>query len=48
MPTSSDNLINYEKSDVMKKAPNFKGKKYLLVHGTADGNFFSIENISVL
>lgn len=40
MPTSRDNLINYEKSDVMKRALHFKGKKYLLVHGTADGKLF--------
>lgn len=37
MPTKEDNLRNYEKSDIMNKAGNFKGKKYLLVHGTADG-----------
>ncbi|GIY16389.1 prolyl endopeptidase FAP [Caerostris darwini] len=37
-PSPKDNLINYEKSDVMNKASNFKGKKFLLVHGTADDN----------
>ncbi|KAG8195528.1 hypothetical protein JTE90_019516 [Oedothorax gibbosus] len=37
-PAADDNFINYEKSDVMKKASNFKGKKYLLIHGTADDN----------
>ncbi|CAL1284638.1 unnamed protein product [Larinioides sclopetarius] len=37
-PSPKDNLVNYEKSDVMSKASNFKGKKYLLVHGTADDN----------
>ncbi|KAF8793470.1 Prolyl endopeptidase FAP like protein [Argiope bruennichi] len=37
-PSPKDNFVNYEKSDVMNKASNFKGKKYLLVHGTADDN----------
>ncbi|XP_054717745.1 prolyl endopeptidase FAP-like isoform X2 [Uloborus diversus] len=37
-PAPNDNLINYENSDVMRKASSFKGKKYLLVHGSADDN----------
>lgn len=31
------NQQSYFKSDVMHIANNFKGKKYLLIHGTADG-----------
>ncbi|XP_035216212.1 LOW QUALITY PROTEIN: prolyl endopeptidase FAP-like [Stegodyphus dumicola] len=38
MQRPQDNLKNYENSDVMKKAANFKGKKYLLIHGSADDN----------
>lgn len=40
-PSPKDNYLNYENADVMKKAANFKGKKgkkYLLIHGTADDN----------
>nr|XP_042895921.1 prolyl endopeptidase FAP isoform X6 [Parasteatoda tepidariorum] len=44
-PSPRDNLLNYEKSDVMKQASNFKGKKYLLVHGTADDNVHSQQSM---
>ncbi|RWS06757.1 prolyl endopeptidase FAP-like protein, partial [Dinothrombium tinctorium] len=37
-PTSDDNYINYKKADVFRKTVNFKGKKFLLIHGTADDN----------
>uniref|UniRef100_A0A1W7RAN4 Venom dipeptidyl peptidase 4 n=1 Tax=Hadrurus spadix TaxID=141984 RepID=A0A1W7RAN4_9SCOR len=36
MPESPGNYIGYEKSDITRKGENFKGKKFLLVHGTAD------------
>lgn len=36
MPQSPGNLIGYEKTDVSRKAHLFKGKKFLLIHGTAD------------
>ncbi|XP_014213445.1 venom dipeptidyl peptidase 4 [Copidosoma floridanum] len=38
LPTTSDNLNNYEESSVMRRAKNFKGKKFLLIHGTGDDN----------
>lgn len=47
MPTKEDNLINYENSSVMKKALHFKDKKYLLIHGTADGKLFFIYTCSL-
>ena len=37
-PTEDDNLAGYEFADVTKLAANFKGKKYFLIHGTADDN----------
>ena len=35
LPKSEDNLKGYQKSDVTSKAELFRGKKLLLVHGTA-------------
>nr|XP_042904478.1 inactive dipeptidyl peptidase 10-like [Parasteatoda tepidariorum] len=35
-PKPEDNYIGYEKSDVSIRAENVKGKKFLLIHGTAD------------
>ncbi len=40
MGLPKDHMDNYLKSDVLNRANNFKGKKYLLIHGTADGMFF--------
>jgi dipeptidyl-peptidase-4 len=40
MGLPKDHMENYLKSDVLNRANNFKGKKYLLIHGTADGMFF--------
>ena len=37
LPSTSDNFLNYNKASVLNKAVNMKGKKFLLVHGTADG-----------
>jgi len=33
-----DNLQGYRNSDVTAKARKFKGKKLMLIHGTADDN----------
>lgn len=35
---TNDTLKDYLKSDIMHLVDSFKGKKYLLIHGTADGN----------
>ncbi|XP_022252543.1 prolyl endopeptidase FAP-like, partial [Limulus polyphemus] len=35
-PAPDQNYLAYEKSSLVKKAANLKGKKYLLVHGTSD------------
>lgn len=37
-PTPNDNEEGYQRADVLKLAPNFKTKKYFLIHGTADDN----------
>lgn len=36
-PQHQDNFRGYERANLIKKAPDFKGKKILLMHGTADG-----------
>lgn len=33
-----DNLAGYERADLTRAAAKLKGKKFLLVHGTADDN----------
>lgn len=38
-PQQQDNFRGYERSSLINKAENFKGKKILLVHGTADGKY---------
>ena len=38
LPTPDDNLAAYESSDVTRMADNFRGKKFFLIHGTADDN----------
>ncbi|GFY74747.1 venom dipeptidyl peptidase 4 [Trichonephila inaurata madagascariensis] len=35
-PLPQDNLKGYERSSLIRKAHRFKGKKILLIHGTAD------------
>ncbi|XP_023224997.1 dipeptidyl peptidase 4-like isoform X1 [Centruroides sculpturatus] len=37
-PQPLDNYLGYERSDLIKKASKLKGKKFLLIHGTADDN----------
>ncbi|KAL3220236.1 hypothetical protein MRX96_030058 [Rhipicephalus microplus] len=34
-----DNLAGYERADLTRAAARLKGKKFLLVHGTADGQY---------
>ncbi|XP_058801114.1 venom dipeptidyl peptidase 4-like [Phymastichus coffea] len=38
LPTVDDNLVGYNSSSVMSHLENFRGKKYMLVHGTGDDN----------
>lgn len=38
LPTQDDNLKAYEDSDLCKKPDGFRGKKFYLIHGTADDN----------
>ena len=38
LPTAADNQAGYNNSDVCQKADKFKGKKFYLIHGTADDN----------
>ena len=38
LPTPEDNLRGYQASDVSALAAKFAGKKFLLVHGSADDN----------
>jgi len=37
LPTHDDNFEAYQNSELMRHASNLRTKKYLLVHGTADG-----------
>lgn len=41
MPWPEDNYNGYQEADVNKKAAQIKDKKLLLIHGTADGKYFS-------
>ena len=38
MSLPSDNWNNYVHSSLTYRAQNFKGKSFMLLHGTADGN----------
>jgi dipeptidyl aminopeptidase/acylaminoacyl peptidase len=38
LASTDDNELGYNNTDVMHKAANFKGKKYMISHGTADDN----------
>jgi len=38
LPTVEDNLAGYQSTNIMSKAEKFKGKNFLLMHGTADDN----------
>lgn len=35
---AKDNYRGYDNAAVLRKAANFKGKRFLLIHGTADDN----------
>lgn len=36
-PKPEDNYVNYQQSSVSMRAEHIRGKKFLLIHGTADG-----------
>lgn len=38
LPTVEDNLMGYTGTDIMRQAEGIRGKKYMLIHGTADDN----------
>lgn len=38
LATPDDDELGYNNTDVMHKAPNFNGKKFMISHGTADDN----------
>lgn len=46
LPNLEDNLVGYIKSDIASRALNFRGKKLLLVHGTAGRILFTSFNFS--
>ena len=41
-PKPEDNYVNYQQSSVSMKAEHIRGKKFLLIHGTADGKFINM------
>ena len=43
MMVGSLQFIIFQNANVSRKADNFKGKKYMVVHGTADGKFTRYE-----
>lgn len=47
VPTSKQTLSNYFKSSLLNKALNISGKKFLLVHGSADGMFCHLKSTQV-
>lgn len=38
LPTPEDNIVGYNQTDVASKVEGIRGKKFLLIHGTADDN----------
>lgn len=38
LPIVEDNLIGYERTDISRRSEGIRGKKYMLIHGTADDN----------
>ncbi len=44
LPTPDDNLVGYRRSDVTAKAADIRGKKLLLVHGTAGKGSFTLRD----
>ena len=41
-----DNLEGYKASDITAKAEKLKGKKYLMVHGTAGQKYFILSKFN--
>jgi len=38
LPTPEDNIAGYQSTSVLSMTKNFRGKNFLLIHGTADDN----------
>lgn len=38
LPTPEDNLEGYNHTDVTRRVEGIRGKKFMLIHGTADNN----------
>lgn len=38
LPTPEDNLKGYNDTDINRRSEGIRGKKYMLIHGTADDN----------
>ncbi|XP_020277836.1 venom dipeptidyl peptidase 4 isoform X2 [Pseudomyrmex gracilis] len=38
LPTYEDNLAGYDRTDISRRAGGIRGKKFMLIHGTADDN----------
>eukprot|EP00794_Sanderia_malayensis_P017331 gene17331-19064_t len=47
LPTKADNLQGYEKTSVLPFAKNFKGRDFLLVHGTGDDNVHAQQSMQL-
>lgn len=40
LPTGNSNLFGYEKADLTRQVENIRSKKYMLIHGTLDGEYY--------
>ncbi len=39
--------MNFQNANVSRKAANFRGKKYMVIHGTADGELLSNTGVNI-